>query len=56
MGCVVTQNVDGLHFKAGSKNVIELHGWFVFLFIGKLYYIYWLVICNRNLIEDFYFD
>ncbi|KAL7642122.1 UNVERIFIED_CONTAM: hypothetical protein RMT77_006682 [Armadillidium vulgare] len=26
VSCVVTQNVDGLHFKAGSKNVIELHG------------------------------
>jgi NAD-dependent deacetylase sirtuin 4 len=24
--CVVTQNVDGLHSKAGTKNVIELHG------------------------------
>ncbi|CAG9770780.1 unnamed protein product [Ceutorhynchus assimilis] len=24
--CVVTQNVDNLHFKAGSKKVIELHG------------------------------
>lgn len=23
---VITQNVDSLHFKAGSKNVIELHG------------------------------
>ena len=23
---VVTQNIDGLHQKAGSKNVIELHG------------------------------
>lgn len=23
---VVTQNVDSLHYKAGSKNVIELHG------------------------------
>ena len=23
---VITQNIDGLHFKAGSKNVIELHG------------------------------
>ncbi|XP_046737786.1 NAD-dependent protein deacylase Sirt4-like [Diprion similis] len=23
---IVTQNVDNLHFKAGSKNVIELHG------------------------------
>lgn len=24
--CIVTQNVDNLHYKAGSKNVIELHG------------------------------
>ena len=24
--CVVTQNIDGLHQLAGSKNVIELHG------------------------------
>ena len=24
--CVITQNIDGLHGKAGSKNVIELHG------------------------------
>lgn len=26
VSCVVTQNVDNLHTKAGSKNVIELHG------------------------------
>ncbi|KAB0791766.1 hypothetical protein PPYR_03566 [Photinus pyralis] len=26
VGAVVTQNVDGLHGKAGSANVIELHG------------------------------
>ena len=26
VGCVITQNVDNLHIKAGSKNVIELHG------------------------------
>jgi NAD-dependent deacetylase len=24
--CIITQNIDGLHGKAGSKNVIELHG------------------------------
>ena len=24
--CVITQNVDGLHQEAGSKNVFELHG------------------------------
>jgi len=24
--CIITQNVDGLHQKAGSQNVIELHG------------------------------
>lgn len=26
VSCVITQNVDNLHFKAGSQNVIELHG------------------------------
>lgn len=24
--CIITQNIDGLHQKAGSKNVAELHG------------------------------
>ncbi|MCS7119184.1 MAG: NAD-dependent deacylase [Archaeoglobaceae archaeon] len=24
--CIITQNIDGLHHKAGSKNVIEFHG------------------------------
>lgn len=24
--CIITQNIDGLHQKAGSKNVVELHG------------------------------
>ena len=24
--CVITQNIDGLHRKAGSKNVYEIHG------------------------------
>lgn len=26
LSCVVTQNIDGLHQAAGSKNVLELHG------------------------------
>ena len=26
LGCVVTQNIDYLHQKAGSKNVVEVHG------------------------------
>ena len=26
VSCLVTQNVDQLHYKAGSRNVIELHG------------------------------
>jgi NAD-dependent deacetylase len=29
--CVVTQNIDALHQKAGSKNVIELHGTYLTL-------------------------
>lgn len=24
--CIITQNIDGLHQKAGSRNVVELHG------------------------------
>ena len=24
--CIITQNIDGLHQKAGSKNIAELHG------------------------------
>ena len=26
LACVITQNIDGLHQQAGSKNVLELHG------------------------------
>lgn len=24
--CIITQNIDGLHYKAGSKKVLEIHG------------------------------
>jgi len=26
LSCIITQNIDGLHQAAGSKNVLELHG------------------------------
>lgn len=26
LSCIITQNIDGLHYAAGSKNVVELHG------------------------------
>ena len=26
LSAIVTQNIDGLHQKAGSKNVLEIHG------------------------------
>lgn len=32
---LITQNIDGLHFKAGSKNVIEFHGDVVHFFCTK---------------------
>ena len=28
LGCVITQNIDGMHQRAGTKNIIELHGGF----------------------------
>jgi NAD-dependent deacetylase len=41
--CVITQNVDGLHQKAGSKNVMEYHGG-----INK----FRCIICNRRFSKD----
>ena len=40
---VITQNVDGLHQKAGSKNVIEYHGG-----INK----FRCIVCNRRFSKD----
>lgn len=42
---VVTQNVDGLHRRAGSKNLIELH--------GHVYSLYCLQCRYREDVEDF---
>jgi NAD-dependent deacetylase len=41
--CIVTQNVDGLHQKAGSKDVIEYHGG-----INK----FRCIVCNRRFSKD----
>jgi NAD-dependent deacetylase len=41
--CIITQNVDGLHEKAGSKEVIEYHG-----SIHK----FRCIVCNRRFSED----
>ena len=43
LGCVITQNVDGLHQKAGSKKVIEYHGG-----INK----FRCIVCNRRFSRD----
>ena len=41
--CIITQNVDGLHQKAGSKKVIEYHGG-----INK----FRCIVCNRRFSKD----
>jgi NAD-dependent deacetylase len=41
--CIITQNVDGLHQKAGSKKVIEYHGG-----INK----FRCILCNRRFSKD----
>lgn len=38
---IITQNIDGLHQKAGSKNVLELHG---------IVYRNYCEICKKNMI------
>ncbi|KQC08927.1 MAG: NAD-dependent deacetylase [Candidatus Cloacimonas sp. SDB] len=45
---LITQNVDGLHFKAGNKNVIEMH--------GSLYECFCSDCNNRFLMKDIDLD
>ena len=35
--CVITQNIDELHKRAGSENILELHGnYMIYLFDSKI--------------------
>lgn len=45
---IITQNIDGLHQKAGSKNVLEIHGNLNFLICEScnLYFPFYLAIYN----------
>lgn len=47
LSSILTQNIDGLHQKAGSKNVCELHGTTL-----RNYCTY----CNKEYPEDYIFD
>ena len=44
---IVTQNIDGLHQKAGSRNVLEIH--------GTIYKCYCMK-CNKELSGDYIFN
>ena len=49
LGAVVTQNIDGLHQKAGSKRVYELHGSVLRNYCtrcGKFYSAQWIKSCE----------
>ena len=45
--CVITQNIDGLHQKAGSKNVLEIHGTTSRVYCDK---------CGKNFDTNYIFD
>ena len=47
LSAIVTQNIDGLHQKAGSKNVFEIHGTTQRNYCSK---------CKREYHSDFLFD
>lgn len=47
LSSVITQNIDGLHQKAGSKKVIELHGTTLINYCEK---------CGKRYAEDYIFE
>ena len=47
LSAVITQNIDGLHQKAGSQNVIELH--------GSIYRNY-CIKCGSGFNDGYFFD
>ena len=47
LDCIVTQNIDGLHQKAGSKKVYEIHGSALRNYCSK---------CHKKYDQDYIFD
>ncbi len=47
LNCVITQNIDGLHTKAGNKNVFEVHG---------TIYKNHCIKCNKEYDKDYVFN
>lgn len=47
VSCIITQNIDNLHQKAGSKNVVDVHGNSEEFYCSK---------CNKNYDVDYYLD
>lgn len=47
LDCVITQNIDGLHQKAGSKKVYEIHGSALRNYCSK---------CHKKYDQDYIFD
>lgn len=49
---VITQNIDGLHQKAGSKNVFEIHGTLNSVTCGSCYKKYSSSLCIQAFVKD----